>query len=56
VYNDNRSFNIEEYCEKLKKLNDHGKREVCILIDFMEYYESEKRGNEKCCVQNAEKM
>lgn len=45
-------YNIDEYIEKFKNLSDHGKEEVCILIDFMEHYE---RGNDPCIVQDVEK-
>lgn len=55
MYNDNRNFNIEEYYEKLKLLTDRGQREVCFLINFMEYYESKLEGERKCFVQDVEK-
>ena len=56
MYNDNRNFNIEEYYERLKLLTDRGQREVCFLINFMEYYETHNRkGEERCFVRGAEK-
>lgn len=48
-------LNLEEYYEKLKNLTEHGQREVCLFINFMEYYESNLEGERKCFVKDAEK-
>lgn len=37
-------YDLDEYIEILKKLSDHAKREVCILISFMKYCEENQKG------------